>query len=603
MSITPRSRRTTAASSSKAMNNASLSARKRRDEEYKAELYASPTKRYGSTRRLNAGSLRPQRQAAIYIESESEDDESSEEESEDSDQEVAKDPAFSDEEEAGSSDEDTAITSDEESESEEDEESPKRKRRRTTALQTPNKKQRQSISTISTPRGKGRIIETVTSTPHLPARPLNMTTLTMAELDGLTPQARAKKLLHVGATPEQLPCRQDQYEEVLAYIEDAVQDGIGGCVYVSGVPGVGKTATIREAIRSLKHRATTGQISAFKFVEINGMKLNDAQDAYSLLWQTMSGQRCSNRMALRQLSQHFASTSKTSLDQDDDLTTVVLMDELDQLVTTRQEVMYNMFNWPNSKNSRLMVVAVANTMDLPERLLNKKVASRLGMTRITFKPYNDKQLVEIVNTRLGIDQSEQSIARRSEVERQLIKDCDKVFDPAAIIFISKRVSNVSGDARRMLDVARRSIDSVEMQTKPGRKPRPVTIEDVKKVLDSMVKSGKVSHIINLSLHAKVTLVSMLSCTRKSGVAEVDLGSILSNQRSQCRTQGIPAKLDLDTISSVLSQLCSLGLLIAVGTAAGTGKGGMHARFILTCQEDEVRLALQQDDDRRLRNMM
>jgi hypothetical protein len=59
---------------------------------------------------------------------------------------------------------------------------------------------------------------------------------------------------------------------------------------------------------------------------------------------------------------------------------IVLMDELDQLVTTKQDVVYNFFNWPNLVGSKLIVLAVANTHDLPERTLSAKVRSRLGMT-------------------------------------------------------------------------------------------------------------------------------------------------------------------------------------------------------------------------------
>ena len=39
--------------------------------------------------------------------------------------------------------------------------------------------------------------------------------------------------------------------------------------------------------------------------------------------------------------------------------------------------MYNLFDWPNRPNSKLVVIAIANTMDLPERMLMNKVASRL----------------------------------------------------------------------------------------------------------------------------------------------------------------------------------------------------------------------------------
>jgi origin recognition complex subunit 1 len=63
---------------------------------------------------------------------------------------------------------------------------------------------------------------------------------------------------------------------------------------------------------------------------------------------------------------------------------VVLMDELDQLVTKNQAVMYNFFNWPTLRHSRLIVLAVANTMDLPERTLSNKISSRLGISPICY---------------------------------------------------------------------------------------------------------------------------------------------------------------------------------------------------------------------------
>ena len=76
-------------------------------------------------------------------------------------------------------------------------------------------------------------------------------------------------------------------------------------------------------------------------------------------------------------------------------TSIVLMDELDQLVTTKQDVVYNFFNWPNLVGSRLIVLAVANTHDLPERALNAKVRSRLGSFLTCF--HNLRSCIEYRN--------------------------------------------------------------------------------------------------------------------------------------------------------------------------------------------------------------
>ena len=50
----------------------------------------------------------------------------------------------------------------------------------------------------------------------------------------------------------------------------------------------------------------------------------------------------------------------------------------DQLVMAKQDVVYNFFNWPTLVGSKLVVLAVANTMDLPERAMSGRVRSRLG---------------------------------------------------------------------------------------------------------------------------------------------------------------------------------------------------------------------------------
>lgn len=55
---------------------------------------------------------------------------------------------------------------------------------------------------------------------------------------------------------------------------------LGRCMYISGVPGTGKTATVHEVIRCLQHAANMEEIPSFHFIEINGMKMTDPHQAY-----------------------------------------------------------------------------------------------------------------------------------------------------------------------------------------------------------------------------------------------------------------------------------------------------------------------------------
>lgn len=59
----------------------------------------------------------------------------------------------------------------------------------------------------------------------------------------------------------------------------------GRCLYVSGVPGTGKTATVLEVMRSLRRKTESGQLPAFQFVELNSLRLPSPQHAYSHLYE------------------------------------------------------------------------------------------------------------------------------------------------------------------------------------------------------------------------------------------------------------------------------------------------------------------------------
>lgn len=204
--------------------------------------------------------------------------------------------------------------------------------------------------------------------------PLATRKLSPSQLNA-SPFQIARNRLHVSSVPSSLPCREGEFSLVYSHLEAAIADGTGNCIYISGTPGTGKTATVREVISRLEESVSSDELDDFVFVEINGMKITDAHQSYALLWEALEGQRTSPSQALELLEHRFSNPSPNRTP------CVVLMDELDQLVTKNQTVMYNFFNWPTLRHSRLIVLAVANTMDLPERTLSNKISSRLGERR------------------------------------------------------------------------------------------------------------------------------------------------------------------------------------------------------------------------------
>ena len=55
---------------------------------------------------------------------------------------------------------------------------------------------------------------------------------------------------------------------------------VARCMYISGVPGTGKTATVRQVMRSLHEALDSGGLPRFQFVEVNGMSLTEPRQAY-----------------------------------------------------------------------------------------------------------------------------------------------------------------------------------------------------------------------------------------------------------------------------------------------------------------------------------
>lgn len=420
----------------------------------------------------------------------------------------------------------------------------------------------------------------------------------------------------MSSVPDILPCRNNEFNTVYNHLEAAITAGSGACIYISGTPGTGKTATVREVIAQLTASVMTEELDDFIFVEINGMKVTDPHQAYSLLWEALKEQRVSPTQALGLLEREFDHPSPRRVP------CVVLMDELDQLVTKNQAVMYNFFNWPSLRHSRLIVLAVANTMDLPERTLSNKISSRLGLTRITFPGYTHDQLQQIIQSRL------------EHVPNNIV-------EADAIQFASRKVAAVSGDARRALDICRRAVEIAEVEAESDEYPtvnpllntpskrsrgRPpilgadevsknrnitkkgtVTIATIKRAIREATHSPLQSYLKSLPLSSKLFLAALLARSRRTGISDCLLGDVLQEAKrlaSMCAES--PAIEDLllkkkdDENGRVGAGVRVLGMGVAasemveagiVVLETGNKKGERGRRVRLGIEEGEVNGAL------------
>ncbi|XP_055536896.1 origin recognition complex subunit 1 [Wyeomyia smithii] len=371
--------------------------------------------------------------------------------------------------------------------------------------------------------------------------------------------ALVRERLHVSVIPKCLPCREKEYDEIYSFLEGKIIESCGGCMYISGVPGTGKTATTSAVIRALQSQAEEEEIPKFEFVEINGMRLTEPRQAYVHIYRQLTGKTLAWEQAYNLLDKRFTTKSPRRI------TTILLVDELDILCNKRQDVVYNLLNWPTAATAHLVVITIANTMDLPERLLMGKISSRLGLTRLTFQPYNFRQLQEIVMARLTGMSS---------------------FDSDAIQLVARKVAAVSGDARRALDICRRATELADDHSKKSGQRVSVSMVFVQQALGEMISSAKVQTIRSCSRVEQLFLQAVTAEVARTGIEECIFIRVYSQFESLAAFAGITVPNPGRAIS-ICSRLGTSRLLICESS-----RNDIYQKILLNISSDDVYYALQ-----------
>lgn len=80
---------------------------------------------------------------------------------------------------------------------------------------------------------------------------------------------------------------------------------------------------------------------------------------------------------------------------------LLILDEIDQLDSKNQSVLYTIFEWPSKLNSKLALIGIANALDLTDRIL-PRLQARLDLKPklVHFPPYTKQQIIDILTKRL-----------------------------------------------------------------------------------------------------------------------------------------------------------------------------------------------------------
>lgn len=349
---------------------------------------------------------------------------------------------------------------------------------------------------------------------------------------------KARKALH-SSVPQNLPGRENELQKLEEFIEKHLKNETSGSLYVSGSPGTGKTACLSKLISKTEFK------SKFNIIYINCTTMKSAATIYTKISQELGlSTSKSGRNSKVVIEKYLISNHKMLL---------LILDEIDQLESKKQSVLYSIFEWPSINNSKLILIGIANALDLTDRILPRlQTRCELKPTLIHFSPYTKQEIYNIICERLNE-------AKASDL-----------FTKTAIHMLSGKVAAVSGDIRRALDISRRVIELTESHKlaqilQPSNEinmtkkqqttiDQPVDLKDVITVLNGVYGGSQniEKEESTFPLQQKLLLCSLLLILNKGRNKDITVGRLHEVYKKVCKKRNIHA-----VDASEFYNLCSL----------------------------------------------
>ena len=312
---------------------------------------------------------------------------------------------------------------------------------------------------------------------------------------------------------EFLPCRENEQKQIYEYIKSGLYTkGSYSSLYIAGFPGTGKTVSVQTVIKVLTNESLKKKIPNFRYLFINGMKFTNISNVFKVIYNFIFEDK-SNKLIktyIQLLDSFFINRnnydSKPELNDPSNSHIILIIDEVDCLINQKQNLLYNIFNWTTYSNSKLIVISISNTLDLPQRLI-PKVQSRIGTNKLMFKAYLKEDLCKIISTK--------------------IEDIN-LFSEDALKISSMKVAAVNGDLRRLLQICKKAKEIFYNERKQLNnekvkyKINKITKNHIIKACNELFDCKLVKVISSLKNSEKIILMTILANTNGGKIKISDI---------------------------------------------------------------------------------
>lgn len=316
-------------------------------------------------------------------------------------------------------------------------------------------------------------------------------------------------------------------------------------LFLTGVPGTGKTASLMAILKILNAEHDLCMINAMEFEKPHQAYVEIARNIFKN--HKYKDKMAKITKAKDNLDRYFrnAKAAKTK-------PIILFIDEVEHLLSRDQTVMSAIIEWSVLKTSPLILIGIANLVDLPERL-NSNLYSRINFKRLIFKSYRQHELEKIIGHRLG--------------------DHVDLFKSRSVIsFIAKKVASTKGDARLAFELCHQAISAAKQDAYLNPNER-ISIKHVNSGSDRLRSSPEISNVRAYSIHEKVLILSILWClTYTDMVQELTLRRVKEKRKAAeylkvqehffllCREHDISPSLNYFQYDQLVYHLSQMGLI-------------------------------------------